>query len=74
MTLISRQSTESRPNVKDPFDVREEELTQNIGDVEKPTSRRPKTTTAGSWQDGEVDFEWMDSWYRFWKLMHNYLN
>jgi len=69
-----KQSTESPSNVKDPVNIHTEESTKNIKDVEKPSSERPTTTTGGSWQEGEVDFEWMDSWYRFWKLMHNYLH
>ena len=59
---------------KDPLDLSKEESMESSMNVEKTSSRRPTTTTAEGLQETDVDFEWMDSWYRFWKLMHNYLH
>ena len=59
---------------KDPLDLSKEESMESNMNVEKTSSRRPTTTTAEGLQETDEDFEWMDSWYRFWKLMHNYLH
>ena len=59
---------------KDPLDLSKEESMESNMNVVKTSSRRPTTTTTEGLQETDEDFEWMDSWYRFWKLMHNYLH